>query len=315
MVPLWWAVFLGTLILLEKVIPLKKNVLFVFPVINALGLLIVFPGFYQWGQAFLLTGALGLLIIFFIYFRKQPSDLSIVLMMVGACCQIGGHVMLMSKQFYPMAFPWWMGFILFVIIGERVELSKFLPVTKQNKKILISFLSLFLIGLFLPFHGVGKYLSGSALILIAIWLMRHDVISIAIKKDGLTRFSGIALLVGCINLVFTGLFLISLPNTPFAYDAIVHTFFLGFAFAMIFAHGPIILPGVLGLNVKPYHLSLYLPLITLVLSLFLRLLSDLAILPYFLRLWSGWISVGSILSYFVVLATHTIRNALHTKTA
>lgn len=305
--------FLGTLILLEKVIPLKRNIFFVFPIINALGILIVVPGFYQWGQLFLLIGALGLLIVFLLYFKRQPGDLSIKIMMIGACCQLVGHVMLVSKQFYPLAFPWWMGFILFVIVGERVELSKFLPVTKQNKTILVLFLSFFLIGLFLPFHGIGKYLSGVALSLIAIWLMRHDVISIALKKEGLTRFSGVALLIGCISLLFTGFFLIILPDTPFAYDAIVHTFFLGFAFSMIFAHGPIILPGVLGVNIKPYHLTLYIPLFTLVLSLFLRLLADLAILPYFLRLWSGWISVGSILLYFVLLVTHSIRNARHAK--
>ncbi len=306
--------FLGTLILLEKVIPLKRKTLFVFPFINALGLLIVVPGFYQLGQVFLLIGALGLLIVFILYFKQQPRDLSIVVMMVGACCQMIGHFMLISKQFYPMAFPWWMAFILFIIVGERVELSKFLPVTRKNKTMLISFLSLFLVGLFFPFHGIGKYLSGLALILIAIWLMRHDVISIAIKKEKLTRFSGIALLTGCISLLVTGFFLISLPDIPFAYDAIVHTFFLGFAFTMIFAHGPIILPGVLGLNVKPYHSSLYLPLITLVLSLFLRLLVDLAIMPYFVRLWSGWISVGSILLYFILLLAHTVRNAPHAKT-
>ena len=178
---------------------------------------------------------------------------------------------------------------------------------------LISFLSVFLVGLFLPFHGIGKYFSGLALILIAMWLMRHDVISTAIKKEKLTRFSGIALLIGCISLLFTGFFLISLPEIPFTYDAIVHTFFLGFAFSMIFAHGPIILPGVLGLNVKPYHPSLYLPLITLVFSLILRLLTDLSSIPYFLRLWSGWISVGSILLYFILLAAHTMRNLYHAK--
>lgn len=305
--------FLGTLILLEKVIPLKKKILFAFPVVNAMGWVIVVPRFYQLGQTFLLIGATGLFIVFFLYHRRQPNDLSIIVMTVGACCQLGGHLMLISKQFYPMAFPWWVGFILFVIVGERIELSKFLPVTRQNKTMLTSFLGVFLIGLFLPFHGIGKHLSGIALVLVAIWLLRYDVISIAIKKDGLTRFSGIALLLGYISLLFTGFFLIILPDIPFAYDAIVHTFFLGFAFSMIFAHGPIILPGVLGFNTKPYHSSLYIPLISLVFSLFLRILSDLSFLPYFMRLWSGWISACSILLYFALLITHTRLKAYSTK--
>ncbi|MBA4054859.1 MAG: hypothetical protein C0490_09120 [Marivirga sp.] len=298
--------FLGTLILLEKVIPLKKKILFALPVINALSLVMIVPRFYLIGQIFLMIGAVGLLIVFLLYFRQQPEDLSTMLMITGACCQIIGHVMLIAKEFYPIAFPWWMGFILFVIVGERVELSKFLPVTRQNKYLLIGFLVLFLIGLVVPFHGTGKYLSGLGLITIAIWLLKHDVIAIAIKKEGLARFSAAALMSGCLSLMFTGVFMISLPDLPFAYDAIVHTFFLGFVFPMIFGHGPIILPGVLGLNVKPYHPLLYIPLGTMILSLILRLLSDTMVLPYIVRQWSGWVSAGSILLYFMLLLRITV---------
>lgn len=298
--------FLGTLILLEKVIPLKKKLLFAFPIINALSLLMVVPGLYSLGLLFLIIGSIGLLLVFILYFRRQPNDLSMMIMIIGACCQIIGHTMLIVKQFYPLAFPWWMGFILFIIVGERLELSKFLPVTRQNKNVLVGFVLLFLIGICLPFHGMGKYLTGSALVSVAVWLLRYDIISIALKKDGLTRFSGFALLAGCMALLATGIFLIFLPDLPFAYDVIVHSFFLGFAFSMIFAHGPFILPGVLGINVKPYHPLLYLPLITMLISLVLRVLTDTAILPPSIRLWSGWISVTSILVYFILLVTFTI---------
>lgn len=305
--------FLGTLILLEKVIPLKRKILLALPVINAFSLVMIIPGLFHLGQVLLITGAVGLLIVFILYFRKQPADLSIMLMIAGACCQVIGHIMLITKQFYPLAFPWWMGFILFVIVGERVELSKFLPVTVQNKYLLISLLVLFLIGVVLPFHGTGKYLSGISLISIALWLLRHDVISIAIKKKGLTRFSAAALLTGCLLLLLTGVLQISLPDLPFAYDAIVHTFFLGFAFSMIFAHGPIILPGVLGLNVKPYHSLLYIPLAAMILSLILRLLGDMMVLPYIVRQWSGWVSAGSVLLYFILLLCITVIKLRHAK--
>jgi hypothetical protein len=305
--------FLGTLILLEKVIPLKRKLLFVFPLINSLGILMVNPQFYYLGLSCLIGGAAGLLIVFILYLRKQPNDLSVWLMMAGACCLIVGHITILFKQFYPLAFPWWMGFPLFVIVGERVELSKFLPVTKRNKNALILFCTLFISGLFIPFHGIGKYFSATALIMIALWLLKHDVIAIGLKKTALTRFSGYALLTGCIALLFTGIFLVTLPNIPLAYDAVVHTFFLGFVFTMIFAHGPIILPGVLGLNVKPYHPLLYLPLLTILLSLVLRVLADISVLPYVTRLWSGWISVASILIYFILLFAISIVQSRHAK--
>ena len=135
--------FLGTLILLEKVIPLKKKLLFAFPIINALSLLMIVPGLYHLGLFFLIIGSMGLLLVFLLYFRRQPTDLSMMFMIAGACCQIVGHTMLITKQFYPVTFPWRMGFILFIIVGERLELSKFLPVTRQNKNVLIGFFYFF----------------------------------------------------------------------------------------------------------------------------------------------------------------------------
>lgn len=305
--------FLGTLLLLEKVIPLKRKFLLILPLLNAFGIFIVIPGFYEIGLFFLLLGSVSLGVVFVVYLIRQPHELSVKFMVVGSLCQMIGHFMLISKQFYPMAFPWWMGFLLFVIVGERIELSKFLPVTKRDKNILILLLSIFLFGLVLPFHGVGKYLSGICLVLIALWLLRHDVISIGLKKDGLFRFSAIALFAGCIMLMLTGIFILALPDLPFAYDAIVHTFFIGFTFSMIFAHGPIIIPGVLGIKVKPYHPFLYVPVCLSLLSLLVRLMADIQFLPYVFRSWSGWISTFSILLYFTTLWRITILGLNHDK--
>lgn len=305
--------FLSTLILLEKVIPLKKRRLFIFPAINAVSVIMVFPDFYHVGLTCLAIGAVGMITVFVLYLSKQPSDLSLLLMLIGACCLLTGHLMLIQKQFYPSAFPWWMGFIFFVVVGERVELSKFLPVTKQHKRLLIFFMIAYLVGVFLPFHDIGKYVSGLSLCTTGVWLLRHDVIYVALKKVGVTRFSAYALLAGCLSLILTGVLLLSLPDLPYSYDAIVHTFFIGFAFSMIFAHGPIILPGVLGLTVKPYHTALFVPLIGLELSLILRILSDLSFLPFDMRLWSGGIAVLCILSYFALLGMLTIRKVNHGK--
>lgn len=305
--------FLGTLILLEKVIPLKRKMLLLLPLANALGVLIAVPGLFNTGLIFLIVGSVSLLAIFVSYLIKQPKELSMMMMVAGSLCQIIGHVMLATKQFYPLAFPWWMGFILLVIMGERIELSKFLPVKRQHKNILVFLSVLFFFGLIMPFHGIGKYFSGVSLVLIALWLLRHDSISISIRKDGLTRFVGFTLMMGCCALILTGVFLISLPDLPFAYDAIVHTFFIGFAFSMIYAHGPIILPGVLGLSVKPYHAFLYVPVVLSLSSLIVRLLADLNFLSYSFRSWSGWISVISILLYFFALASLTIVRLHHGK--
>ena len=206
-----------------------------------------------------------------------------------------------------------MAFVLFTIVSERLELSKFLPVSKNQKLALVVFAALFVVGILMPFHSVGNYVSGLALILVGTWLMKYDVIRINLRKTGLTKFSGVALLAGYIALVFTGVFLIALPNVALAYDATVHTFFLGFVITMIFAHGPIILPGVLGLSVKPFHRALYAPLFLLLFSLLVRISADLNIISINFQLLSGFLSVTSILLYFFTLIFVTIRLLRHAK--
>src|SRR5688500_8360232 len=143
--------------------------------------------------------------------------------------------------------------------------------------------------------------------------MRSDVISINLRKNGLHLFSGVALLGGYIALMSEGFFLIGIQNSAFGYDTIVHTFFLGFTFAMIFAHGPIILPGVLGLKVKPFHPLLYLPLVLLFFSLMIRISANALIIPLSFRMFSGWITAAAIVLYFAVLLTFTVREVRHAK--
>jgi hypothetical protein len=60
-----------------------------------------------------------------------------------------------------------------------------------------------------------------------------------------------------------------LPGTQ-VYDSVLHAVLLGFVFAMVFGHAPIIFPAVLRVAV-PYHPSFYLPLALLHLSLLVRL--------------------------------------------
>jgi hypothetical protein len=58
------------------------------------------------------------------------------------------------------------------------------------------------------------------------------------------------------------------------YDAMLHTVFVGFVFAIIFGHAPIILPAILGRTTMPYHPVFYMPLGLLHASLLLRTAGD-----------------------------------------
>ncbi|MEX1240254.1 MAG: hypothetical protein WEB30_11070, partial [Cyclobacteriaceae bacterium] len=296
--------FLGSLISLEKIIPLRKKILYIFPVMSAASAVLFLLGHPLIGFAALVLASVGLTSVFVTYFLKE-RNLIYLLMVGGGICWLTGNVLLVSTKFYPMSFPWWLGFALCIITSERLELMKFLPVRDATKKLLVIFLGLYITGVLLPFHGIGQTIRGIALIAIALWLMRNDMIGISIRKTLLPRFTAVALLSGYVAMLLSGVFFLALKDQALAYDAIVHTFFLGFVFSMIFAHGPIILPGVLGISFKPYHKILYAWLLLLHLSWITRILADV-ILNMQLRKVSALASVLSILCYFATIATLTI---------
>ena len=292
--------FLGTLITLEKIIPLKNPYLYLFPLISGMSVVLFLTGYAMHGYVLLICASAGLFFVSTLYLSKN-TNLIYLLMTVGAGCWLAGNIRLMTSNFYALALPPWMAFALFIISAERIELMKFMPVTERAKRIFAALLFAFLVCGTLSFHGWGGVLSGLLLMAIAIWLLRFDVIAISIRKSGLTKFMAIALCSGYISLLITGLFLILFNAQPFSYDIVVHTFFIGFVFSMIFAHGPVILPGVLGTSVKPFAPQLYTWLILLHASLWLRIGSDTLGFDE-LRKISGLISSLSIIGYFANVA-------------
>jgi hypothetical protein len=75
---------------------------------------------------------------------------------------------------------------------------------------------------------------------------------------------------------------------------------------MIFAHGPIILPGVIGISFKPYHRILYLWLMLMHSSWLIRVIAD-AYSQMEWRKYSGLLSATAIVGYFLTLAFLTAR--------
>jgi hypothetical protein len=277
--------FLGTVILIERITTMKIKWLYLFPIINVSSILLFWMDLFTLGYIALLIGSLGLAVVFYIIIIKH-ADLPHRLMLVGAIAWLIGNLFLLLQSGYQSAILWWMAFLLITIVGERLELIRFLPISKAKRYVLIGFLLFFLIGCWLPFHLGGKNLMGIMMLLVMIWLFLYDMVRKSIKHPGIHRYTAISLIGGYIWLGITGLLFIADGSFTVPYDALVHTFFLGFVFSMIFAHAPIILPGILGLSYKFYHPSLYLWAALLNASLVLRLGSALLILPEW-KQWSG----------------------------
>ncbi len=284
--------FLGTVILLERIVAMKKKWLFAFPLINSASIFFYFLDLKEFAFACLIIGAIGLVFVFYLINLKHP-DLPHRIMWIGATAWLIGNIHLFLFASYAHSILWWMAFLLLTIVGERLELSRFLPVSDTKKYVLLAFLALFLVSCVLPFHLGGQYLTGASMVLISAWLVHYDMIRKSIRMAGIHRFSAITLLFGYIWLAITGVLYLLNMMVDVTYDALIHSFFLGFIFSMIFAHAPIILPGVLGLNLRPYHPALYIWVVIFQLSLLIRVIGGMFAI-------GGWKQWGGLVNGLVI---------------
>jgi len=266
--------FLATVIMVERIITFRKKIIFLLPLINALSLLFFLFDQYKIGYILLIVGSLGLTIIM-IYFTFKFKELHNYLLTIGALCLMAGNFFLILTGKYPPATIWWIAFFFFTIVAERLELTRYLPVAKVQKILLTVFLLIFIAGILMKFHLYGKYLCSISLVLTAAWLLKYDIATKNIRKTGLFKYLGVLLLTSYIWLLVTaGIFLIE-SNSMLVFEAGLHAFFLGFVFSMIFAHAPIILPSIIGQNVKVFNQILYIWFYLLQISLILRITGDL----------------------------------------
>ena len=229
------------------------------------------------GSAVLLAGSVSV-------FLRQRALFTFTLA-AGAACWLAGNLLWLGGFSVYEVVPWWAGFLVLTIAGERLELSRFLPPSPTAQRIFVAVLAGQTFGMALSAH-----LLGAALLALAAWLLRQDIARRTVKESGLTRFIAVCLLSGYVWLALAGAIMLAAGLAPgsFAYDAALHALMLGFVFSMVFGHAPIIFPAVLRVAV-PYHPGFYAPLALLHLSLLLRLAGDAADAP-------GWRSLGGLLN-------------------
>ena len=292
--------FLGTLVSLERSVALQKRWTYAVPLLSALGSLALVIGLpFEIGRSLLALGALGLVIVFWHIYRLR-STIDIATMAIGAIMWFVGNTLWLFNQPLYHASPWWAGFLILTIAGERLELSRVLLLNKASRDFFKVALGTFSIGLLISLlvSDIGVRIAGAGLLLFGVWLLRYDVARRTIRKDGLTRFIAACLLPGYVWLVIGGGLWIAIGSSStagFLYDAMLHALFLGFVFSMIFGHAPIILPAVMPIDVT-YRPRFYVHLILLQLSLVVRVIADLlAAQP--VRQWAGLINVLAVLIF------------------
>jgi hypothetical protein len=292
--------FLGTLIGVERAVALGRGWPYAAPLLSALGALALIIG---WPAAGLMTlASLGLGLVFGAMLQRQAAlatgvmALGVVLWLVGNVCWLAG---------WPLyqAVPWWAGFLVWTIAGERLELSRLLRLSRGSQGAFVLSLGVYLGGLGLSLWHVtaGTGLTGCGMLGLAVWLLRYDIARRTVRQKGLTRFIAVCLLCGYVWLGASGVLSVLYGGVIAGplYDAVLHTLFLGFVFTMICGHGPIIFPAILGRPV-PYHPGFYAPGVLLQASLLARVSGDL--LGWAAgRQWGGLLNAGAMLLFLATL--------------
>lgn len=308
--PLMVCGFLGTVISLERAVAIGQRWAYAAPLTAAIGALLLITGQPWWlGAMFMVIAGSILSLASGLIFMKQ-RELFTFTLLLGSLSWFSGCILWLLGFNMLQVMPWWMGFLTLTIFGERLELSRFLKTSRGSKVIFSIALCLFFIGAAIAtFSAVPDFqFLSAALIVMTLWLIRNDIVRHTIKQQGLTRFIAVALASGYLWLLAGAVIGLTVPYLSYgsSYDAYTHAIFIGFVFAMIFGHAPIIFPAIAKIKI-PYQPVFYLPLALLHLSLLLRVSGDLLYLAN-LRKAGGALHTITIVLFILVLARAVLAN-------
>ena len=297
--PLMVSGFLGTVIGLERAVALGKGWGYLGPLATGLGTLALVAGAPGPAPAILFTlGSAVVVIILARALRHHPA-LHMTVMTLGAVVWLLAQLAWVGGASFHRVALWWGAFLVLTIAGERLELARVLRPTPTVRASFLAVLTALMTGLALGVVApdAGTRVTGLGLLGLSAWLARHDIARRTVRADGLTRFIAVCLLSGYVWLGVGGV--LALVNGGVAagghYDALLHAIFVGFVFAMIFGHAPIIFPAVLGVPVA-YRPTFYLHLGLLHVGLAIRVVGDLAPWPA-ARLWGGGLNALAIVLF------------------
>jgi len=301
--PLMVASFFGALIALERAVALGKTWAYLSPITAVLA------GFMMLASPDLIVPAAWLLVLSSALYllvgaaviKRQPAIFTWLL-------EAGVFTLLVGNIIWALGYPifiavwWWAAFLVLTIAAERLELGRLQRLPAYAFPAFYAVSAIIALGLLLTVAApdAGVRILGLGMLGYAIWLGRFDIARRTIKLAGLPRFIASCLLSGYVWLgigVLLMMYFGEIPAGP-RYDAMLHTIFVGFVFAMIFGHAPIIFPAVLGLPIH-YSPKMYGPLALLLFSLILRIVGDLATMHQ-VRMWGGLLNAVAILLFLAL---------------
>ncbi len=308
--PLMVVGFLGTVIGLERAVALQRWWAYGIPVLSVLSALSgVIGGPPQLAASLAAVASLLMVAVFITLYSQYPSE-HFIIMALSGLAWFAGNVLWFTEAAVFVFVPWWVAFLVLMIAGERLELSRLRQLAPLIRFAFHASVAVLLIGLGYSFFDfpAALRLAGTGLFVLALWLLRYDLVWQSARQTGLPRFMALCLIAGYGWLAAGGILWMGFAQFFSAgprYDAMLHAIFLGFVFSMIFAHAPIILPTITSLAL-PFRSAFYLHVGLMHLSLLLRIAGDLAQLLWLQR-WGGFLNAAAVLFFLAnnVRAIHS----------
>ncbi|MDK1010821.1 MAG: hypothetical protein QGM46_06890 [Actinomycetota bacterium] len=306
--------FLGTVIGMERAVAMNRTWAWITPLASAGSVIAMLTGApSELAGALLLVGGVVLVGLFGVAYRIQP-EAHIVMMGIGAGAWVLAAGTWLAGGAIPSLTPWLAAFLVLTIAGERLELARIIATTDTEKRRLAGAVAVVLLGSVLSWATLetGVRIAGFGNLLVALWLIRYDIARRTIRLGGVTRYMASGLLVGYGWLAVSGvLWIVSgLSRTSVAYDAALHTLFLGFVISMIMAHAPIVIPALAGLPF-PFTPAFWAPLAFLQVSILIRVAGGLAG-NFELRRWGAMLNAVA-LGLFLLMVIGTVIRGQRTK--
>jgi len=319
--------FLGTLFGLERAVTKGNFVGYVAPLLTAAGsVVLLFRPSAALGPQMVVAGSVAFLLLSLSVLHRKPSLHSLFAAMGSFQWVVGNAMWLAQWPVYNITL-WWMSFVLLTVAGERLEIAQMMHLKVGPKLLLIAGLGSVCVGHVLvavghlsapdsvmdilgdavvdPRTSLGMKVAGAGMVIAAGWFLTFDPARTFLGRPRLSGYVAFCLVAGYVWLAVAGVLSIryaGLVSGGF-YGAFVHAFFLGFLMSVLFGHGPILIPSMLGL--------------------YLTLRKSMSVGPYLLqaglllqagggffsyapaRQWGGMLSAAAIL-YFVVTLTWTL---------
>jgi len=272
--------FFGALISLERALALKHPLGLVAPLAACAG------GLLAWAlqdeaaaTAAWLVAAISLVALYVLAGATRAWSLHLGVELAGALCW-GAGTFAWAADEHSAARLGWMAFLVLTIAGERRELMQMVRLSLLPRLLFVATVACGLIAVALSnlaFTSIGSsglppdalwWLTCAGL---ALWLLRWDLAPRMWRQPGWIGHTAVCLTVGyCWLLAGALLGLVGLWRPAGVAVVAPHAVLLGFVFAMVFGHAPIILPALFGLRPR-YSSWVRLPVWLLSASLALRL--------------------------------------------